>query len=228
MNNYKEDFIKFMVKATVLRFGSFVTKSGRTSPYFVNTGLYRTGEQIMKLGEYYAERIKEAMDNGDIPADANVLFGPAYKGIPLAVTAAIALKSKYNIDVDYCFNRKVEKDHGEGGSIIGHPLEAGDKVIIIDDVITAGTAMRETIPVVTSVEGVEIAGLIVSVDRMEKGTGELSAIQEIERDYGIKTYPIVTIVEILDLLAGKYVDGKVHIDDEMKAQIEAYRAQYCV
>lgn len=223
MNRYKQEFIQFMVKSNVLTFGDFTAKSGRKTPYFVNTGNYKTGEQIAKLGEFYANCIKENLDN-----DYDVLFGPAYKGIPLVVTTASALYYQYHINKNYCFNRKEDKDHGEGGSIVGHKLQDGENVIIIEDVITAGTAIRECLPILKAAADVNVKALIISVDRMEKGQGDLSAVQEIQQNYGIKTYPIVTVREIIETLYNNPVDGKVYIDDEMKQRMEDYLAKYGV
>lgn len=223
MDNYKQEFIKFMVRSNVLTFGDFTAKSGRKTPYFVNTGNYKTGAQIAKLGEFYADCIKANMGS-----EYDVFFGPAYKGIPLAVAAAGALFTKYQIDTNYCFNRKEDKDHGEGGSIVGHKLKDGDRVLIIEDVITAGTAIRECLPILKGAADVTVAALIISVDRMERGQGELTAVQEILRDYGIKTYPIVTVREIIETLHNVEVDGKVYIDDEQRDRMEAYLKQYGV
>lgn len=206
MENYKKEFIKFMCSAGVLTFGDFVTKSGRNTPYFVNTGNYRTGEQISKLGEFYAQCIKE---NNLTP---NVLFGPAYKGIPLCVAAASGLYNKYSTNVSYCFNRKEEKDHGEGGSLVGVKLQNGDNVVVTEDVITAGTAIRETLPILKKAADVNIQGVVISVDRMEKGKNEKSAVQEVYEEFGIKVYPIVTILDIIDCLKDGTVEGKEYID----------------
>lgn len=221
--SYKKDFITFMVRSGVLTFGDFTTKSGRKTPYFVNTGNYKTGAQAARLGEFYAKSI---MENN--LGDVNALFGPAYKGIPLSVATAIALSNEFDKDLNYCFNRKEEKDHGEGGSMVGYKLKDGDKVLIIEDVITAGTAVREVFPILREAADVSIEGLVISVDRMEKGQGEKTAIQEIEEEFGIKTYPIVTVREIIDTLHNVEIDGKVVIDDEMRARMEAYLEQYCV
>ncbi len=221
MNNYKQEFIKFMVRSDVLTFGDFTAKSGRKTPYFVNTGKYKTGEQIAKLGEFYADCVKENLGNS-----FDVLFGPAYKGIPLAVTTATALYNKFDINSNYCFNRKEEKDHGEGGSIVGHKLQNGDRVLIIEDVITAGTAIRECFPILKGAADVEIIGLVISVDRMEKGQADKSAVQEIYENYGIKTYPIVTVRDIIETLHNNPVDGKVYIDDDMKQRMEDYLLKY--
>ncbi len=219
--SYKREFIEFMVRSKVLTFGDFVTKSGRRTPYFINTGNYRTGAQAAKLGEYYAACVQEHFPDG-----VDALFGPAYKGIPLSVACSIALYNKYGRDVNYCFNRKEAKDHGEGGVLVGYPLKAGDRVVIIEDVITAGTAMRECLPILKGIADVEIAGLVVSADRMERGKGELSAIQEIKAEYGIDTYPIVTVREIIETLHNTPVDGQVIVDDEMREKMEAYLRQY--
>ncbi|MGL4799852.1 MAG: orotate phosphoribosyltransferase [Cellulosilyticaceae bacterium] len=221
--SYKKEFIEFMVRAGVLTFGDFVTKSGRKTPYFVNTGNYKTGYQASKLGEFYAKCIKE-----NIKEDVDALFGPAYKGIPLSVATSIALANNFEQDVNYCFNRKEAKDHGEGGTMVGYKLQDGDKVLIIEDVITAGTAIRECFPILQAAADVEIAGLIISVDRMERGQQNKTAIQEIEEEFGIKTYPIVTVREIIDALHNNPVDGKVVIDDAMRARMEAYLEEYCV
>ena len=226
--SYKEDFIKFMVKSGVLTFGDFVTKSGRNTPYFINTGNYRTGARAHRLGSFYAACIAEHMDAGDISRETNVLFGPAYKGIPLAVSTAIALSSEYGRDVNYCFNRKEKKDHGEGGNMVGHKLTAGDRVIITEDVITAGTAVRETLPLLMEAGDVTVEGLVVSVDRMERGKGEKTAIAELYEEFGIRTYPLVTVREVIDTLYNREIDGTVYIDDPMREAMENYLEKYCV
>ncbi|WP_206459582.1 orotate phosphoribosyltransferase [Anaerovorax sp. IOR16] len=226
--NYKKNFIEFMVKSGVLTFGDFITKSGRKTPYFINTGNYKTGEQAAKLGQFYAKCIEENRKTGKITGDITALFGPAYKGIPLAVATSISLATEFQCNVNYCFNRKEAKDHGEGGTMVGYKLQDGDKVLIIEDVITAGTAIRECFPILKSTADVKIEGLIISVDRMERGAGNKTAIQEIEEEFGIKTFPIVTVREIIDTLYNTEVDGKVYINDEMKARMEAYLQEYCV
>lgn len=226
--NYKQEFIEFMVKSQVLTFGDFVTKSGRNTPYFVNTGNYKTGEQAAKLGGFYANCIMENIENGNIDGDVTALFGPAYKGIPLAVATSIALASTFGKNVNYCFNRKEEKDHGEGGSMVGYKLKDGDGVLIIEDVITAGTAIRECFPILKGAAQVKLSGLIISVDRMERGTGNKTAIQEIKEDFGIETYPIATVREIINTLHNKEVDGKIIIDNVMREKMEAYLREYCV
>lgn len=221
MQAYKEEFIRFMVRSGVLTFGDFTAKSGRKTPYFVNTGNYKTGEQIAKLGEFYASCIEEHVKGG-----YDALFGPAYKGIPLCVTAASALYNNHGVNTNYCFNRKEEKDHGEGGSIVGYKLKDGDRVLIVEDVVTAGTAVRETMPILKGAADVQVAGLIISVDRMEKGQGDKSAVQEIYENYSVKTYPLVTVREIIEVLYNNPVDGVVYIDDETKARMEAYLEKY--
>ena len=210
-----------MVACEVLTFGDFVTKSGRKTPFFVNTGKYRTGEQIAKLGEFYAESIME-----NTKGEFDVLFGPAYKGIPLAVSTAIALDAKYGKNVSFCFNRKEVKDHGEGGNLIGHKLQKGDRVLIIEDVTTAGTSIRETVPLLKAAADIELAALSVSVNRMERGTGEKSALDEIRDDFKMNTFSIVTMAEVVEYLYGRKVGGKVLIDDEMKSRIEDYYKIY--
>lgn len=221
MEQYKQEFIEFMVRSKVLTFGDFTTKSGRKTPFFINTGNYRTGEQLRRLGEYYATAI---MNNGG--KDVDVLFGPAYKGIPLVVTTAIALYEHHGKNVAYCFNRKEAKDHGEGGSLVGHTLQDGDRVMIVEDVTTAGTSIRETVPVLRAAAEVQLAGLVVSADRMEQGTTERSALQEIKESYEMHTFAIVTLDEIVTHLHGRTLDGVVVIDDAMKAAIDAYRVTY--
>lgn len=213
--NYKEEFIKFMVESGVLTFGDFTLKSGRKAPYFVNTGNYNTGAQLSKLGEYYAQCIKE--NN----VEANTLFGPAYKGIPLATACSIALYNKYNIDVNYAFDRKEAKDHGEGGVIVGRKMKDGEKVAIIEDVITAGTAIRTVLPLLKEQADVDITALIISVDRMEKGKGELSAVQEVKKDFDINVYSIVTMEDIINAIKNDVIPGKEYIDKMLE-----YRSTY--
>ncbi len=218
---YKEEFIAFMIRSGVLTFGDFTTKSGRKTPYFINTGNYKTGAQALLLGEYYAACIAE-----HLPTGVTCLFGPAYKGIPLAVTAASSLYRVYQRDLPYCFNRKEAKDHGEGGSIVGYQPQDGDNVVIVEDVVTAGTAVRETIALFRQVAQVNIKALIVSVDRMERGTRDCSTLDELRQDYGIEVYPIVTVREIITFLHNRPVDGRVYIDDATKARMEEYLAEY--
>ncbi len=221
MEQYKQEFIEFMVDCNVLKFGDFVTKSGRNTPFFINTGFYRTGSQLKKLGEYYARAINEAYGT-----DFDVLFGPAYKGIPLSVAAAVALDGLYGTEVGYCSNRKEIKDHGDKGILLGSPIEDGNKVVIIEDVTTAGTSIEETLPIIKAQGSVDIVGLIISVDRMEKGKGEKSALEEIRIKYGIKTTSIVTMAEVVEHLYNRPYKGRVIIDDALKAAIDKYYAQY--
>lgn len=221
MRTYKEEFIEFMVGAGVLTFGDFTTKSGRKTPYFVNTGNYKTGAQAAKLGDYYAACLQE-----NIPDQIDCLFGPAYKGIPLAVTTAASLFRNHQRDLPYCFNRKEAKDHGEGGSMVGYQPQEGDKVVIIEDVVTAGTAVRESIQLFQGITPVEMKALLVSVDRMERGTKNCSTLDELRQDHGIAVYPIVTVQEIIQYLYNRPVSGKVYIDQAMKEKMEAYLAEY--
>ena len=218
---YQEEFIHFMVRSGVLTFGDFTTKSGRKTPYFVNTGNYKTGAQAARLGDYYAACIQQHMPQG-----ITALFGPAYKGIPLVVTAAASLYRDYGRDLPYCFNRKEAKDHGEGGTMVGYKPQDGDDIAIVEDVVTAGTAVRESIELFRHVARVNIKALFVSVDRMERGTRACTTLDELREDYGIQVYPIVTIREIIDCLHNKPVDGKVYIDDAMRERMEAYLTTY--
>ena len=219
MEQYKQDFIEFMVKSGVLTFGDFVTKSGRKTPFFINTGNYRTGSQIKRLGEFYAAAITSILG-----ASFDVLYGPAYKGIPLAVTTAAALAANNNHDVAFCFNRKEAKDHGEGGVFIGHKLRDFDRVVIVEDVVTAGTSVRESLPLLARAAKITVAGLVVSVDRMEKGTKEKSALDEIRADLGINAFAIVTFDELVAHLYNRQIDDRVVLDDTMLEKIKAYRA----
>ena len=223
MEAYKQEFIEFMVECQVLKFGDFVTKSGRKTPFFVNTGFYRTGAQLRKLGQYYAEAIESKFG-----LDFDVLFGPAYKGIPLSVAATIAISEKYNKDIRYCSNRKEIKDHGDKGILLGSPMTDGDRVVIIEDVTTAGTSIEETLPIIKAQGNVNPIGLVVSVDRMERGQGTKSALTEIHEKYGLETTAIVTMAEVVEHLYNKEINGKVIIDDKSKSAIDAYYEQYGV
>lgn len=195
----KKEFIDFLIESDVLRFGDFVTKSGRKTSYFVNTGNFTTGEQMARLGEYYSDCIMDNIEKGKLPRDIDAIFGPAYKGIPLVVAIVMAMKAKYGLNWEYCFNRKEEKDHGEGGSIVGYQPKDKDKILIIEDVITAGTSVREVVPLLYATADVEISGLVIAVDRMEQGRTSLSATEEIMKELGIPTFSIVNIKEILDV-----------------------------
>lgn len=223
MEQYKREFIEFMIDCEVLKFGDFVTKSGRNTPFFVNTGFYRTGAQLRKLGEYYAKAIESKFG-----FDFDVLFGPAYKGIPLTVATTMAISQFYDKDIKYCSNRKEVKDHGDKGILLGSPIADGDKVVIIEDVTTAGTSIQETLPIINAQGDVTVAGLVVSVDRMERGQGEKSALAEIEEKYGLKTTAIVTMAEVVEHLYNKPYKGKNIIDDTLKAAIDTYYKQYGV
>ncbi|MBO5576798.1 MAG: orotate phosphoribosyltransferase [Ruminococcus sp.] len=215
---YKENFIKFMVDCGVLTFGDFTLKSGRKAPYFVNTGNYKTGAQLARLGEFYAECINE---NG---IDVETLFGPAYKGIPLAVSASVALYNKYGKEVSYCFDRKEVKDHGEGGMFVGKSLSDGEKVVIIEDVMTSGKALREVMPKLTSAAKVNVTGMVITVDRMEKALdSELSAVEQAYKDFGVKVYSIVNINDIIDAIKNGVVEGSEYLDKMLE-----YRNTYGV
>ena len=221
MEAYKQEFIEFMVESQVLKFGDFTLKSGRKSPFFMNAGAYVTGTQLRKLGEYYAKAI---YDNFGLEFD--VLFGPAYKGIPLAVADSMAISELYGKDVRYCSNRKEEKDHGDAGILLGSKLKDGDRVVIIEDVTTSGKSIEETFPILKAQGNVEIKGLIVSLNRMERGKGEKSAMDEIQDLYGFSTAAIVNMAEVTEYLYNRECQGKVLIDDEIKGRLDAYYAQY--
>ncbi len=224
MEQYKQEFIEFMVDSDVLKFGDFTLKSGRKSPFFMNAGAYVTGSQLMRLGEYYAKAIHETY--GD---DFDVLFGPAYKGIPISVVTAVAYSKLYGKEVRYCSDRKEEKDHGaDKGSFLGSSLKDGDRVVMIEDVTTSGKSMEETVPKVRGAADVEIVGLMVSLNRMEKGKGTKSALEEIKDLYGFETAAIVSMAEVTEHLYNKPYNGKVIIDDTLKAAIDAYYEQYGV
>ncbi|WP_416307184.1 orotate phosphoribosyltransferase [Neptunicella sp. SCSIO 80796] len=211
MQDYQREFIQFAVERGVLRFGEFTLKSGRTSPYFFNAGLFNTGRDLARLGQYYAA----ALVNAGIEYD--LLFGPAYKGIPIATTTAVALADKHDIDKPYCFNRKEKKDHGEGGSLVGSPLQG--RIMLVDDVITAGTAIRESMEIIQA-NGAELAGVLIALDRQEKGKAELSAIQEVERDFNTR---VVSIVSLNDLIS--YLQDQPEMSEHLNS-IKAYRHQY--
>ena len=221
MEDYKKEFIEFMIDCEVLKFGDFITKSGRKTPFFINTGFYRTGAQLRRLGGYYARAIHNAFG-----VDFDVLFGPAYKGIPLAVAASMAISERYDVEIKYCSNRKEIKDHGDKGILLGSPIQDGDRVLIIEDVTTAGTSIEETLPIIRAQGAVDVLGLIVSVDRMERGKGTKSAIQEMEEKYGLKASAIVTMEEVTEHLYNRPYKGRVIIDDALKSSLDAYYEQY--
>ena len=223
MEDYKREFIRFMVDCQVLRFGSFVTKSGRNTPFFINTGYYRTGSQLKELGTFYAKAIHASFGE-----DFDVLFGPAYKGIPLSVATTIALNNLYGQEVRYCSNRKEIKDHGDKGILLGGPIGDGDRVMMIEDVTTSGKSIRETMPILMAQGKIQVTGLCISVDRCERGTGGKSAVEEISEEYGIRVRPIVTMKEVVEVLYNHPVNGKVVMDDRMMEEIRAYYQKYGV
>lgn len=221
MERYKQEFIEFMVESDVLKFGEFTLKSGRKSPFFMNAGAYVTGSQLKKLGEYYAKAIH---DNYGL--DFDVLFGPAYKGIPLSVAACMAISDLYGKDIRYCSNRKEAKDHGDTGILLGSKLKDGDRVVIIEDVTTSGKSIEETFPILKAQADVDIRGLMVSLNRMERGQGEQSALCEIKEKYGFETNAIVTMAEVVEYLYNKPYRGTIYINDGCKALIDSYYRQY--
>ena len=210
-----------MVESDVLKFGDFTLKSGRKSPFFMNAGAYVTGSQLTRLGEYYAKAIHDKF--GD---DFDVLFGPAYKGIPLSVATAMAFSELYGKDIKYCSNRKEVKDHGDTGILLGYKLQDGDRVVMIEDVTTSGKSIEETFPIIKAQADVEIKGLVVSLNRMEKGKGDICALDEIKEQYGFPTAAIVTMDEVSEYLYNKEVGGRVVINDEMMGKIKEYYKQY--
>lgn len=221
MERYKQEFIEFMVESQVLKFGEFTLKSGRKSPFFMNAGAYVTGSQLRRLGEYYAKAIH---DNYGL--DFDVLFGPAYKGIPLSVATTMAISELYGKEIRYCSNRKEVKDHGDTGILLGSKIKDGDRVVMIEDVTTSGKSIEETFPIIQAQGKVEIKGLMVSLNRMERGQGEKSALEEIKEKYGFEANAIVTMAEVVEHLYQKERQGKVVIDDATKAAIDAYYEQY--
>jgi orotate phosphoribosyltransferase len=223
VETYKQQFIEFMVRSEVLTFGDFVTKSGRSTPYFVNTGKYRTGMQMERLGEFYADSIEDFVNESGQGID--VLFGPAYKGIPLVVTASIAL-ARRGRDVAFTFNRKEAKDHGEGGVLVGHTPIDGDRVLWVEDVTSAGTSIRETVPVVQAAADIELTGLVVSVDRAERGTGELSGLAQAGADFGMATFSIVTVHDVIEHLADREIDGEIVLDERRVDAMRTYLAKW--
>ena len=223
MKEYKKEFITFLLEMKALKLGEFTLKSGRLSPYFLNTGMLHTGRAVNRLGSFYASTI---VDN--VKGQYSAVFGPAYKGIPLAIAAVNALYAEHNINVDYSFNRKEVKDHGDKGLLVGKVLSHDDRLVIVDDVITAGTAVRETIDILKDQGDPKLAAVIVSVDRMEKGTGEKSAIQEISESTGISFYPIVNILDIIEYLKDPVLAGRYGVGNDMLNKMEEYRKVYGV
>lgn len=223
MEDYKKEFIEFMIDCEVLKFGDFITKSGRKTPFFINTGFYRTGAQLRRLGGYYARAIQNAFG-----VDFDVLFGPAYKGIPLSVATTIAFSELYGKDIRYCSNRKEEKDHGDAGILLGSPIKDGDRVVIIEDVTTSGKSIEETFPIIKAQGDVTVVGLMVSLNRMERGKGTKSALEEVRELYGFKANAIVSMADVVEHLYNKECMGQIIINDELKAEIDAYYEQYGV
>lgn len=211
MKDYQKEFIEFAIEKQVLKFGEFTLKSGRISPYFFNAGLFNTGRDLARLGRFYAAALQ------DSAIDYDLLFGPAYKGIPIATTTAVALSNDYDLDLPYCFNRKEAKTHGEGGSLVGSDLKG--KVMLVDDVITAGTAIRESMDIINA-HNAELAGVLIALDRQEKGKAELSAIQEVERDYDAK---VISIVQLTDVVT--YLETLPEMQQHLTS-VKAYRQQY--
>ncbi len=221
MEQYKQEFIEFMVESDVLKFGEFILKSGRKSPFFMNAGAYVTGSQLRRLGQFYAQAI-----HAHYGEDFDVLFGPAYKGIPLSVTTAIAFSELYGKEIRYCSNRKEVKDHGDTGILLGSKVKDGDRVVIIEDVTTSGKSMEETVPILRAQADVEIVGLEVSLNRMERGKGSGTALEEIRELYGFETNAIVNMAEVTEYLYNRPCQGRIVIDDAIKAAIDAYYEEY--
>ncbi len=221
LNPFQQQFIEFLVRCKVLTFGDFTTKSGRKTPYFVNTGMICTGSQMECFASFYADVIAQQVgDNFD------VLFGPSYKGIPLATAVATCLAREHGIDRGFCFDRKEAKDHGEGGTLIGSIPQDGDRVLLVEDVTTAGTSIRETVPKLRATADVELAGLVVSVDRKERGTGDLSALDQLTEEMKMPCISIVTVHDIIDFLHGHEIDGQIVIDDEIRTRMEEYLQEH--
>jgi orotate phosphoribosyltransferase len=221
MEAYQRDFIEFMVRSGVLTFGDFVTKSGRPTPFFINTGQYDTGAKMARLGAFYAQALIERL-----PGGFDCLFGPAYKGIPLVVATAMALAQRHGQDAPFAFNRKELKDHGEGGALVGRKPKDGDRIVIVEDVTTAGTSVRESAALLRAAARVELVGLIVSVDRQERGQSDRGALAELREAFGLEAFAIVTLAEIVAHLHNRPVDGRVVLDDRTLESIDQYRAQY--
>ena len=222
MEQYKQEFIEFMVESNVLKFGEFTLKSGRKSPFFMNAGAYVTGDQLHRLGLYYVQAIHD-----NFGLDFDVVFGPAYKGIPLSVITAMAFQELYGKEVKYCSNRKEVKDHGEGGNLLGYNLQDGDRVIMVEDVTTSGKSIEETHPIITAAADIEIKGLMVSLNRMEVGKGgKKCALDEVSERYGFPTAAIVNMAEVTEYLHNRPCQGKVVIDDDIKAAIDEYYKLY--
>ena len=221
LNRFQQEFIEFLVRSDVLTFGDFTTKSGRQTPYFVNTGMVRTGSQMECFASFYAQSIAERV--GD---DFDLLFGPAYKGIPLVTAVASCLAREHGIDRGFCFDRKEIKDHGEGGMLVGSVPVDGNRVLLVEDVTTAGTSIRETVPKLRATADVELAGLVISVDRRERGTGDRSALDQLSEELEMPCIAIVTVHDIIEFLHQREIDGKILIDDEIRARMEQYLQEH--
>jgi len=221
METFQQEFIEFLISAEVLTFGDFVTKSGRKTPYFINTGKYRTGPQLAQLGKFYARALLQYFGT-----DFDNLYGPAYKGIPLAVTTSIALAVEHKLNISVTYNRKEIKDHGERGSLIGHQYNGSERVVIIEDVITAGTSVTESLALLQAQGAPQVTGVLVSVDRMERGQEKLSAIQEMKEKFNLPVYSIVTVRDIIAHLHNHPLAGKIFLDDTLKSRMEEYLSQY--
>ncbi len=222
MEKYKQDFITFLVTSGALKFGDFTLKSGRRCPYFLNLGQFYKGSSMSELASYYAASLQKNVK------DFDVIFGPAYKGIPLSVAIAMQLSQQFQQDVSYSFNRKEAKDHGEGGMLVGAPIHNESKVVIVDDVMTAGTALRESLELLKKMGNPQVVGVLIAVDRMEKGQGDVSAVAEIKQDFGVDVFAIVTLEEIVEFLYNRKIDGRIYIDAQEKEAIEKYRELYGV
>jgi orotate phosphoribosyltransferase len=218
---YREEFIELLVRSGALRFGEFATKSGRRSPYFIDTGRFCSGAWITSVGRCYAALVAERFRGS-----FDVLFGPAYKGIPLAVTTAAQLHAGHGIEVAFCFDRKEQKAHGEGGKLVGHAPRPGERVLVVEDVTTAGTSIREAMPLLQQADGVKVVGLVVAVDRMERGVGAKPALVELRETYGFRAFAITSILEIMQHLHGRAIDGRIVLDDAMRARLEAHLAEH--
>jgi orotate phosphoribosyltransferase len=223
MEEYKQEFIKFLLETGALKFGEFTLKSGRISPYFINTGMFDDGKSIAKLGYFYASKIKECVGE-----DFDILFGPSYKGIPLALTTSIALASNFNINRGYTFDRKEAKEHGDKGALVGHKIDDGNRIVILDDVFTTGKTKEDTVSLLKGIASAKFKCVVIAVDRQETVADGKSAIKEFEKKYNIPVESIVTISEIKDFLHNKEINGKVYIDDEIKEKLDNYAAQYGV
>ena len=222
VSGYKADLIELIARSGVLMFGDFTTKSGRQSPYFINSGYYMTGEQADLVSTYYA-----ALINEKLKGKFDVLFGPAYKGIPLCTLTAAALSRIYGINAGYCFNRKEAKDHGEGGIFVGWQPKDGDRFLITEDVISAGTSVREVYPLLKGAADVSITDMVIAVDRMERGYNGKTAVDEVREELGVTVHPMVTVIEIIEYLHNRDVSGVIYINDDMKLQMEQYVEKYC-